>query len=71
MKLKTPRRSSGGAFSFEPSMRLPPPVAASMRWRTVKELFVLFLVAMLVVPPIVGIRRVRRFFRDQSRRDPP
>jgi hypothetical protein len=36
-----------------------------------KELFVLFLLALLIVPPIVGIRRVRRFLKDHPRRDEP
>ena len=34
-----------------------------------KEAFVLFLLALLIVPPIIWIRRVRRFFRDQPPRD--
>ena len=29
-----------------------------------KELFVLFLVALLIVPPIIGIRRGRRVLRQ-------
>ena len=36
-----------------------------------KELFVLLLLALLIVPPIVGIRRVRRFLRDHPRRGEP
>ena len=34
-----------------------------------KELFVLFLLAMLILPPIIGIRRLRRFYRDHPQRD--
>ena len=34
-----------------------------------KEAFVLILLALLILPPIIWIRRVRRFFRDQQRRD--
>ena len=36
-----------------------------------KEAFVLFLLALLIVPPIVGIRRVRRFLRDHPDRNRP
>jgi len=36
-----------------------------------KEAFALFLLALLIVPPIIWIRRVRRFFRDHPRRDEP
>jgi hypothetical protein len=36
-----------------------------------KEAFALFLLALLIVPPIIWIRRVRRFFRDHLRRDEP
>ena len=37
-----------------------------------REAFVLFLLALLIVPPIIWIRRVRRFFRDhpQGRGEP-
>ena len=42
-----------------------------MRRSIVKELFVLFLLALLILPPIIGIRRVRRLLRNQPRRDPP
>ena len=34
-----------------------------------KEAFVLFLLALLIVPPVIWIRRVRRFFRDHPRGD--
>ncbi len=34
-----------------------------------KELFVLFLLALLILPPLIGIRRVRRFLRDHPKRD--
>lgn len=36
-----------------------------------KEAFALFLLGLLIVPPIIWIRRVRRFFRDHPRRDEP
>ena len=36
-----------------------------------KELFVLFLLTLLIVPPIIGIRRVRRFLRDHPNRNEP
>ena len=35
-----------------------------------KELFVLFLVALLIVPPIIGIRRVRRVLRQAPPPEP-
>ena len=36
-----------------------------------REAFALFLLAMLIVPPIIWIRRIRRFFRDHPRQDEP
>ena len=34
-----------------------------------KELFVLFLLALLILPPIIGIRRARRVLRQQRKPD--
>ncbi len=34
-----------------------------------KEAFTLFLLALLIVPPLWGIRRVRRVLRDLPRQD--
>jgi hypothetical protein len=38
--------------------------------KVMKELFVLFLLALLIVPPVVGIRRVRRVLRQAPPREP-
>ena len=36
-----------------------------------KELFVVFLLVLLILPPILGIRRLRRFLRDHPKRNEP
>ena len=36
-----------------------------------REAFALFLLGLLVIPPIIWIRRVRRFFRDHPPQDRP
>ena len=45
--------------------------ALSRFGETMREAFVLFLLALLILPPIIWIRRVRRFFRDHPNRNEP